>query len=471
MNGSTAGGPATGGTSGATAGRLETTSAGAPTAPGAVADPAGRRPRRIALIPNNPFETDSRVWKVASTLGHAGYDVTVVAREKAGLPERQDEDGFRVVRVVQPKPLAWLPSPGLPAGEEHGPAGAAAPRAGGIARMRRIATASVGRAIQAVRYLRLTSAWASAIERAIPPADVWVAEGLVTLPLAAELRRRHGGLAIYDARDLDVQAGRFAKLPGPWRRLLERRETALARSMDALVSVSTPYAEVLGAAWGRMPAIVWNGPPDFTPPDPPEHRWHDRLRLAPGTPVVLFLGLTMPGRGIAELCRAIGEVPGAVLVVAGFGTDYERYRTEAAALPHADRIFFPGGVPPQEILPLIASADISAMPVQGDTLNHRLNTPTKLFDAMGAGVPVVASDLPGMGPIVRETGCGELCDPDDPSSIAAAIRRILEATPDRRAAYRAAALAAARGPYAWERQAATLLALYDGLRMPERPRG
>ena len=143
--------------------------------------------------------------------------------------------------------------------------------------------------------------------------------------------------------------------------------------------------------------------------------------------VVLFLGLTMPGRGIAELCRAIGEVPGAVLVVAGFGTDYERYQAEAAALPHADRIFFPGGVAPADILPLIASADISAMPVQGDTLNHQLNTPTKLFDAMGAGVPVVASDLPGMGPIVRATGCGELCDPDSPTDIARAIRVILDA--------------------------------------------
>ena len=31
------------------------------------------------------------------------------------------------------------------------------------------------------------------------------------------------------------------------------------------------------------------------------------------------------------------------------------------------------------------------------------------------------------------------------------------------------ALAAARGPYAWEHQAETLLALYDGLRLPAEP--
>jgi glycosyltransferase involved in cell wall biosynthesis len=429
---------------------------------------SGRRPKTVALLPNNPFLTDSRVWKIAGTLGGAGYDVTVVARAQDDLPARQVEDGFTVLRVRQPKPFPWLPTPGLPPGEEHGAAGGSggSGAAGPVLKARRVVHASAGRGAQALRYLRLTQAWAVEVVKAVPWADVWQAEGLVTLPLAAELRRRRGGLAIYDSRDLDVQAGRFAKLPGPWRALLERRETALARSMDALTCASEPYAKVLGEAWGRMPTVVWNGPPDFEPPDPPERRWHERLGLDPSLKVVLFLGLTMPGRGIAELCRAIGEVPGAVLVVAGFGTDYARYASEAAGMPHADRIFFPGGVTPAEILPMIASADISAMPVQGDTLNHQLNTPTKLFDAMGAGVPVVASDLPGMGPIVRATGCGELCDPDSPADIARAIRVILDASPERRAEYRAAALAAARGPYSWEKQATTLLGVYDELRLP-----
>jgi glycosyltransferase involved in cell wall biosynthesis len=230
--------------------------------------------------------------------------------------------------------------------------------------------------------------------------------------------------------------------------------------MDALLCASDPYADVLASAWGRRPIVVWNGPPEFDPPDPPERRWHERLGLSPGTRVVLFLGLVMPGRGISELCRAMSDVPDAMLVVAGMGDDYARYAAEAAGMPHAERIVFPGPVPPADILPSIAAADISAMPVQGDTLNHRLNTPTKLFDAMGAGVPVVASDLPGMAPIVRDTGCGELCDPDDPADIARAIRRILDAPPERRRAYREACLAAARGPYAWSRQADRLLEVY-----------
>lgn len=423
-----------------------------------------RRPRSVALLLNNPFLTDSRAWKMARTLGGAGYAVTVVARAQEGLPERDAADGFRVVRVSQPNPFARLPSVRLPPGEDASSRAAHESRRG--ASLQRTAAASVGRAVQAARYLRLTRLWARDIERAVGRHDAWQAEGLVALPVAIELRRRGGGVAIYDSRDLDVQSARFARLPGPWRRLLERRERNWARSADALISVSRPYADVLERSFGRVPTIVMNGPSDFTPPDPPERRFHARLGLEAGTPVVMYLGLVMAGRGIEQLCAAIGEVPGAVLVVAGFGVDYERYRAASADLPHADRIHFLPGIPPEEILAWTASADVSAMPVQGDTLNHRLNTPTKLFDAMGAGVPVVASDLPGMGPIVRDTGCGELCDPDDPSDIARAIRTILDAPPERRAAYREACLAAARGPYAWERQAIELLELYRGLMVP-----
>ena len=408
---------------------------------------------------------DSRAWKMARTLTGAGYRVTVVARAADGLPgARRRRTGSPIVRVKQPDPLSWLPHPRLPEGE-----GAGAGRSAGARshRVRRTISATLGRGIQAVRYLRLTKLWARDIAAAVGRVDVWQAEGLVALPVAVELRRRAGGLAIYDSRDLDVQSARFARLPAAWRRLLERRERSLARSVDAVISVSQPYADVLAASFDRQPTIVMNGPPDFTPPDPPERLWHERLDLSPETRVVLYLGLFIQGRGLDQLMEAIGLRGGRR---AGDG----RLRRRGAARPRGGRrpcrtptgSSFVGGIAPDQILPLTAAADVSAMPVQGDTLNHRLNTPTKLFDAMGAGVPVVASDLPGMGPIVRETGCGELCDPEDPADIARAISLILDATPERRAAYRAACLAAARGEYSWERQAERLLELYAGTAAP-----
>ena len=431
---------------------------------------------RVALLLNNPFVADSRSWKIARSLAEAGWTVTVVARRADGLPDHETRDGFAVVRVDQPRPLAWLPAPRLPeaatgqtATGEQPAGGERGPVAGRIrAAARRVRAASVdvvGRGIQAVRYLRLAGQWADRIGAVVPGADIWQSEGLITLPVALALRSRRGGRVVYDARDLHVESSRFARLPGPWRRLLARRERAWARSADAVVTANEPYAAVLRDTLGVRATVVYNGP---LAPAPGDHSAvaaavpiRGRLGLPSSTRIVLYLGNVAPGRGVEQLCRAIAGVPAAVLVVVGPGGPFrDRLIAEAAALPAADRIHFLPAVAPDEIPGWTAAGDVAAMPIQPTTLNHRLTTPTRLFDALGAGVPVVASDLPGMAAIVRETGSGVLCDPTDPDSIAAAIREVLDAPPERRRELREAALAAARGPYAWDRQVARLLEVY-----------
>ncbi len=413
--------------------------------------------RRVALLLNNPFTTDSRAWKLAVGLTAAGWSVTVVARTADGLPAREERDGYLVVRVEQPRPLAWLPSPRLPE------AIAVPSERSSEGTLRARVRETLGRASQAVRYLLLARAWAKAIDALVDPVDVWQSEGLVTLPVALDLRRRRGGAVVYDSRDLHLASGRFARLPGPWRRLLARRERNWARAADALVTVNRPYAAELERTLGRTAVIVFNGPIRRDRPATPERRFHERLGLAPGTRVALAVGAVVAHRGIEQACVAIGEVPSAVLVVVGAGDAKARIARDAAALPHADRIHFLDPLPPDALPAWTASADVAVMPIQPSTLNHRLTTPTRLFDALGAGVPVVASDLPGMAEIVRETGCGVLVDPGSPDAIALGIRAVLDAPPERRAAFRAACLAAADGTYAWERQVGRLLALYDEL--------
>ena len=68
-----------------------------------------------------------------------------------------------------------------------------------------------------------------------------------------------------------------------------------------------------------------------------------------------------------------------------------------------------------------------------------------------------------MAEVVREVGCGTLCDPTSPTSIAAAIRELLALPADARAEMRARTLAAARDRYNWRAQAEVLLAAYAGL--------
>lgn len=420
-------------------------------------------PARVAILINNTYVADARAWKTAVSLGRAGYQVTVIARWGPGLPTTEQLDHHTVTRVRQPQPLAWLPAPSLPETGDVSP--------GLIGAARRRLRDSVGRAVQTVRYLRMSRAWARVIAAQVEPADVWQAESVITLALAVALRKHFGGHVVYDANDIDSEAGRMARLPGPWKRLLRRHERRLARAADAVVTVSDPYAQVLCRILGRpVDAVVRNAAMvegGEAEPTPQDVQRSDRFQRLYGLPaerrIVLYTGQVMRGRGLRQLFEAISLVDDAELVIAGFGPDYERYRTIAEALPHSDRIHFTGSVTPAQIPDWTRGADVSAMPVQPDTLNHRLNTPTKLYDAIGVGVPVVASDLPGIAPIVTETGCGVLCDPTDPTDIARAIRDIIDAPEEARLALRMRCLRAARSRYSWQHQVRELLRVYDGL--------
>ena len=420
-------------------------------------------PARVAILINNTYVADARAWKSAVSLGRAGYHVTVIARWGPGLATTEQLDHHMVTRIRQPEVLRWLPSPSLPETGDD-PRG----RTGGLRRRLRD---TLGRGVQALRYLRMSRAWTRVIASQVEGFDVWQAESVITLSQAVALRRHFGGLVVYDANDIDSEAGRMARLPGPWKQLLRRHERRLARSADAVVTVSDPYAQILQRILGRpVDAVVRNAAvvedlEQEATADEVERsdRFLRRFGLASDQRIVLYIGQVMRGRGLRQLFEAISVVDDAHLVVAGFGPDYERYQTIASALPHSSRIHFAGAVPPAEIAEWTRGADVAAMPVQPDTLNHRFNTPTKLYDAMGVGVPVVASKLPGISPIVTETGCGELCDPTDPADVARAIRAIIEAPHQDRIALRMRCLTAAREKYSWQHQARELLRVYDDL--------
>lgn len=420
-------------------------------------------PASVAILINNTYVADARAWKTAVSLGKAGYHVTVIARWGPGLATTEQLDHHTVTRIRQPQPLSWLPAPSLPETGDD-PRG----RTGGL---RRRIRDTVGRAIQAVRYLRMSRAWSKVIAGQVEGFDVWQAESVITLALAVSLRKHFGGVVVYDANDIDSEAGRMARLPGPWKQLLRRHERRLARAADAVVTVSDPYAQILARILGRpVDAVVRNAAPvddlEATPSAVDVERttrFHEAFDLPADQRIVLYIGQVMRGRGLRQLFEAISLLDDAHLVVAGFGPDYERYRTIASALPHSNLIHFAGSVPPAEIPEWTRGADVSAMPVQPDTLNHRFNTPTKLYDAIGVGVPVVASKLPGISPIVNETDCGVLCDPSDPSDVARAIRDIIDAPADEQLALRLRCLAAARGKYSWQHQAEELLRVYADL--------
>jgi glycosyltransferase involved in cell wall biosynthesis len=473
--------------------------------------------RRIAYLSYSSAIYDARTFRMARSAVEAGDDVTVYARWEPGLPLVEEHDGYRLVRA----PWAWQYAiPGLatllgsrirgipargweqarssrhappaallsgepsdaaardagteaaPAAEEPSPA---VPRAGrslprrlfrrAVLRPLRGAWRAARQPIRLIeKYPVRPLAWARAVERVAEPADIWHGMWAGSLPALDRLRRRHGGRTVYDSRDVYMESRDLATAPGLLRRFMAGFERRWARRADLVISVNQPYADLVRQAFDvPPPPIVMNCPETWVPPEPPPDLIRQALGVPTDTAIVLYQGQLISDRGIEQAMDAILDVPGAALVLLGYGQWLKRFRGQSAEPPYRGRVHVLPAVHPSELVAWTASADVMVMPIQPTSINHRYTTPQKLFESIAAGVPVVASDLPGMAEIVHEIDAGALCDPTSPGSIAAAIRSVLEVDPAIRTARRERILAAAHRRYNWAAQVEVLRAEYRAL--------
>jgi glycogen synthase len=467
----------------------------------------GLRRLRVAMYVAKDASRDSRVLREADALAAAGHDVVLVAQAPTGAPVPDEErrpSGVRHVRVRRDDgPVArwhavqqrtsypWrarrVLARRLRRDLQAGPSGwlrAGAWLLGAVVALpwiayRLVAYRLLGDRLPGARrggqldyimtFRRSVLSWARAAALVAPGADVHHGHDLTGLAAAVAAADGTPALVVYDSHELFPESGRHARqgrLARFWLRSLERR---LARHAIALVTVNKTLEAILRRNLGlTRTVVVHNAPPRWTPPDPAPDLLRERLGLPPEARIVLYHGGFSAHRGLEQLADAILE-PGleAVHVVfLGFGPLRALLEQYAADPRFAGRVHIVDAVPPSELLPWVASADVAVMCIQPSTLNHRSSTPNKLFEALAAGVPVVVSDFEEMRAIVlgNPTGpLGEVCRPDDVADIARAIRQLVELPVPDSAVLRARCLRAAHESWNWETESARLVALYEEL--------
>lgn len=435
----------------------------------------GERPAvRVGILSPGTSEFDSRAHRIARSLVARGDTVTIYSRRRPGLPAEESVDGYRVVRM----PLSAGDAAALRKGSSTSPGQRPARPASLIGRVRRVVRRGLGAAravwlrasdrVPVIHRIRIFPMrprdWAGWFERGVEPHDIWHGMWAPSLPALERVRARHGGKTLYDPRDVYLRSRIFGRMPRWQRALLTRFERRWAQRADAVIQVSEPYAEMTARDLGLPPLpIVRNCPDRWDPPDPRPDRIRELLGLPSTTRVVLYQGLFVVDRGIEQAMDAIVDIPHAVLVLMGFGNLDSHYRARAAEPRYAGRVHVIDAVSPQELLTWSASSDVMVMLYQPSTENHEFVTPQKLWEAMSAGVPVVASDLPGFRSIVPVVDCGVLVDPTDPASVRTGIRSLLDLGPEGLRAVGDRGLAAAHETYNWEAQFEVLDGVYARL--------
>ena len=170
---------------------------------------------------------------------------------------------------------------------------------------------------------------------------------------------------------------------------------------------------------------------------------------------VLWVGRLDRQKGFRVAVRAFevlaDEMPDLRLVVAGDGD--ERGAVGELPPPVRARVDMLGAVRHEALPPYHAAADAFVAPALGQESFGLV-----LVEAMAAGLPVVATRIPGYDEVVRDGVDGLLVPPDDPAALAAAILRVLT---DPALALRLAGSGKARAAeFSWDRVAAQVEAVY-----------
>ncbi len=128
----------------------------------------------------------------------------------------------------------------------------------------------------------------------------------------------------------------------------------------------------------------------------------ERLGIAPGAPVVLFVQKHSRRKGAHLLPEIFGgvTVPDAHLIIAGDGPLRTELETAFIEKGLSSRVHFVGSLPRPAVAELYEASDVYLLPSEEE------GSPHALIEALAYGLPAVASDVGG----VRETMTEQLAD-------------------------------------------------------------
>jgi glycosyltransferase involved in cell wall biosynthesis len=235
------------------------------------------------------------------------------------------------------------------------------------------------------------------------------------------------------------------------RSLLLSMERTAATHADLVVAISTNAAQMAldaGACAERV-AMVPNG----VDLDEIDAAIGSASRPTNSAPIIGWVGSFGPWHGAPVLIRALALMrPDARLVLIGDGVERSECEQLARALNVDARIEWTGRIPHQQAVQRLADCDVLAsphVPIPGQPF---FGSPTKLFEYMAIGRPIVASRLDQIGEVLSDRRNARLVPPGDPDALAVAIESVLDSA-DRGAGLGSAARQEAERSHSWARRA------------------
>lgn len=248
---------------------------------------------------------------------------------------------------------------------------------------------------------------------------VVVAHDLPMLPVAVKLAEKCDAKVIYDSHELYVEQGFSERVKHSWedieRRYINRAKSVITVNCSIADELKYRYkismVDVIYNAERRDPQILIN------------KDLHNHFGIPASKKVLLFQGGITANRNLENLVRSIGLLRNEeiVLVMLGEGVLRRRLIRIANELGLQNRIYWDSLSEGENRRSMTASADGGIIPYLGDCLNNYYCTPNKLFEYIGAEIPIVGTALPELRRFINGYGIGLTGDTTSPSAMARLI--------------------------------------------------
>lgn len=373
---------------------------------------------RVLMLVWTGVSTDTRVLREARTLVSAGWSVHIIGR--AVPPDFVAPPGVSVSSVGAP------------------------PSAQGRRRELNVIERSARWLLLPEHVGRRLGGWqrAALVESRRHRADVVHAHDFSALPVGAVLAKEWGVPMVYDSHELWSGRPRVGR-PTPWRARHEARvEARLGAQATVVLTVGDGVASALREQYGWPDVrVVRNTFPRVQSP----------VQRTDGPAAAVYAGRLAPYRELEVIARASHET---VLPITLIGPADAQFMTRFD--PGRARV--EGSRPADDVDALLADAGLALVTHSDKWVNHRLALPNKLFHAVRAGVPVVATDVGELAAAVRKHDLGELYRPGDATDLVRAIERAVARYGELQRNVRAAA-----EPLSWDADGRVLVDAYAGL--------
>lgn len=208
--------------------------------------------------------------------------------------------------------------------------------------------------------------------------------------------------------------------------LVERAVSALYRRVDLILAQSEAFVGAIRPLAGKVPIAYFPNPGE---PPPSDHA--PAVNLPAGFNVVFAgnLGRAQALGTIVEAATLLSDEPEVRITLFGSGAmeDWIREHVDQRKLGN---LVLAGRVPPEAMPGIYRQASALLLTLAN---NEELSktVPSKLQSYLSAGVPIIAAAAGEPARVVRDSGGGIVCEPEDAMALAAAIRRLRDTPRER----------------------------------------